>query len=308
MPIFPDYYSKFFCIAERCKHNCCIGWEIDIDADTLTFYQTVKGELGDRLKQNISLDETPHFRLGESERCPFLNEQNLCDLILELGEDHLCQICTDHPRFRNELPGRLEIGVGLCCEAAGALILGKKEPTHLVLPSEELPYDEIISVRDEVIAVLQNRTQPMHARIERMQELCDSFYEGDWGQWAEFLLSLERLESSWTDLLNLLKKEWNSANFDGFDRHMKNRQTEYEQLAVYFVYRHLANAFDGVDLSARAAFAALAYRVIYTLGAILWTQNGDFTFDDQVELARHFSAEIEYSDDNLNALFDALVS
>ena len=307
MLIFPDYYPDFSCIAERCQHNCCIGWEIDIDADALAFYQSVEGELGQRLKQNICLEETPHFCLDAKERCPFLNDKNLCDLILGLGEDRLCQICTDHPRFRNELPGRLEIGVGLCCEAAGALILGKKEPARLILPLQELPYDEIIAVRDEAITALQDRSQPISARIARLQTLCGGFYEGDLGQWADFLLSLERLEPSWTDLLCLLKAHWNTVDFGGFDRHMKDRQTEYEQLAVYFVYRHLANAADSTDLSARAAFAALAYRVIYTLGAILWTQNDGFTFDDQINLARHFSAEIEYSDDNLNALLDALV-
>ena len=36
--VFPNYYKKFKCIADKCKHNCCIGWEIDIDNDTLEFY------------------------------------------------------------------------------------------------------------------------------------------------------------------------------------------------------------------------------------------------------------------------------
>ena len=30
----PKYYTEFSCIADRCRHSCCIGWEIDIDADT----------------------------------------------------------------------------------------------------------------------------------------------------------------------------------------------------------------------------------------------------------------------------------
>lgn len=304
--VFPDYYKDFSCIADRCRHNCCIGWEIDIDEETLAFYQGLSGDFAQRLQTNISLDDVPHFILGSHDRCPFLNDKNLCDLILTLGEDRLCQICTDHPRFRNELPDRTEIGIGLCCEAAGALILGKQSPTVLLgtAPTD----DEIILIRDRVISVLQDRAFPISHRIGQMLSLCGASL-GEWSmvQWAEFLLSLERLEEDWTQLLLLLKEKCHTADYAGFDTHMKGRQTEYEQLLVYFVYRHLANASDDIDLAARAAFAALGYAVIYTLGAILWTEHGHFTFDEQVELARRFSAELEYSDDNLNAVFDALV-
>ena len=31
MLVYPDYYPEFRCSASACKHNCCIGWEIDID-------------------------------------------------------------------------------------------------------------------------------------------------------------------------------------------------------------------------------------------------------------------------------------
>ncbi len=304
--VFPDYYKDFSCIAEKCRHNCCIGWEIDIDEDTLAFYQSVDGEIGRRLQENISLNDTPQFILAHHDRCPFLNERNLCDLILTLGEDRLCQICTDHPRFRNELPDRTEIGVGLCCEAAGRLILSRQAPVKLV--NAEPTDDEIILIRDAVFNILQNRSLPIAQRIGQMLSLCGaSLGARTIPQWADFLLSLERLEEAWTELLLLLKNEWTQADRSGFDAHMKNRQTEYEQLLVYLVYRHLANAADEIDLAARAAFAALGYAVIYSLGAILWTQNGCFTFDDQVELARRFSAELEYSEDNLNVIFDALV-
>ena len=60
----PDYYTKFACIADKCQHSCCIGWEIDIDDDTIEYYKTVEGSLGERLKNNIASDnETAHFIL-----------------------------------------------------------------------------------------------------------------------------------------------------------------------------------------------------------------------------------------------------
>ena len=42
MDVYPNYYDKFKCIANRCKHSCCIGWEIDIDEDTM--------ELADKIR------------------------------------------------------------------------------------------------------------------------------------------------------------------------------------------------------------------------------------------------------------------
>lgn len=96
-----NFFQNFHCIAGDCKHSCCIGWEIDIDEDTLDYYRQIGGDFGRRLSANIATDGTPHFKLTKDERCPFLNQQNLCDIILNLGEESLCQICTDHPRFRS---------------------------------------------------------------------------------------------------------------------------------------------------------------------------------------------------------------
>ena len=56
--IVPDYYKDFECIADRCRHSCCKGWEIDIDDVTLSHYESIKGDFGKRLKENISFEQT----------------------------------------------------------------------------------------------------------------------------------------------------------------------------------------------------------------------------------------------------------
>lgn len=304
--IVPDYYTEFHCIGSACRHNCCIGWEIDIDAETHAFYRTVSGELGRRLHACIDRSgDVPHFILDGDERCPFLNADNLCDIILELGEERLCGICADHPRFRNKLPGRVEIGLGLCCEEAARLILGKREPMTLVGKADT--DDEILLLRDEVIAVLQERSRTVPQRVAAMLERCGAVLPSHRpDEWAALFLTLERLEPRWTVRLEQLRDGFANADLDGFDRYMAGRQTEYEQLLVYIVYRHLANAADADGAAARAAFAALCYTMIHALGAVQWTQTAAFTFEDQVELVRQFSAEIEYSDENLYVLLDAL--
>ena len=303
--VYPDYYKDFRCIAGACKHSCCIGWEIDIDPDTAELYGSVTGDLGECLKENISREGEPHFILGENERCPFLRKDNLCRIICELGESALCSICSDHPRFRCELPDRIETGLGLCCEAAGRLILSKKDKTTFEITGESDVFDEIVELRDKVIAILQNRDKTVELRAAEMLERCGaSVPEMTLSQWADFLLSLERLDDSWTECLYELKSA--EPDLKAFDLYMKDRETEYEQLLVYLIYRHFANSPDEWEASARCAFAAFSYQLIKTLGALHYAKNGGFTFEDQVELCRLFSSEIEYSEDNLYEVIELM--
>lgn len=310
LSVYPDYYSEFQCIASRCEHTCCAGWEIDIDPESLARYRRTEGNMGKRLQDAISEGEEPHFILEEEERCPFLNEKNLCDLILFGGEDFLCQICTDHPRFRSFLPGRTEIGLGLCCEAAGALILGWKRQVTLRTEGEEGSQDAeeaaLVSLRDKVISLGQERGIPLTERMENILCLCRSGVTTEPMEWISFFRGLERLEESWTAVLDELEGVYPMVDREAFAIHMKDREAEYEQLLVYFLYRHFLSAYDDGDVSGKAAFAVLSVKMLMALGMVHYHLHGEFTFADQVEYARRYSSEIEYSQENLDALFDAL--
>lgn len=304
--IYPDYYKSFKCTAHKCRHNCCIGWEIDIDEDSLSFYQGVEGEFGKRLKANISFEDTPHFILGEGERCPFLNNKNLCDIYTELGENRLCQICTDHPRFYNHLEGDwFEAGLGLCCEEAARLIITKKEPVMLSgIP--EISESLILDLRNSALEILKDRSLTIIQRIEKLLELISVSKEyAHFKIPVSFFEKLERLDKHWTLLLDIVKENENTEN-DSFDRHMKGRETEYEQFLCYLIYRHFIKADYLSDAAPYALFAAASYHLVYDIGAALYTKNGDFTVDDQLEVMRLFSSEIEYSDENFYAVYDYL--
>lgn len=305
--IYPNYYKDFRCKAADCIHNCCIGWEIEIDKNTLKFYNSLGGSMGKRLKLNIDFKDNPHFILGTRERCPFLNNENLCDIIITLGEERLCDICKDHPRFRNELPGRTECGVGLCCESAAELILSQKAPVTLVSDGSLQSDDEIIILRDKAISVLQNRNKIITDRIGDMLSVCDAKMPYTVKQLARLFLSLERLDNAWTDILNRVLLKCDSADFKGFERYIKARECELEQFAVYLVYRHLANAPDKESLSARAATIAACFNLLFAIGAVEWTEKGEFPFKSLADIARMFSAEIEYSDENLYILIDSFI-
>ena len=87
----------------------------------------------------------------------------------------LCQICTDHPRYRSFFSERTEIGVGLCCEEAARLILTKPEKTTLVVTGEgELDEEEtaLLTLRDRLFTLAQNREEPIERRIEQILSAC----------------------------------------------------------------------------------------------------------------------------------------
>ena len=304
--VIPDYYREFRCIADRCRHTCCVGWEIDVDEAALERYRQVGGALGEKLKQNIVEDGCPHFRLTPDERCPFLNEQNLCELYIGLGKQSLCQICSDHPRFRNDLSDRTEIGLGLCCEAAAALILGRQEKTVLLESTgenreESEPLDRLIeAVRDRAFEILQNRDLPIQTRVEQlMTEFRLHLPDKTAAQWAELYLSLERLDESWTDWLLRLR------DCQTQEKELSALEVPMEQLAVYFLYRHLPAAQDETDLLACMSFAVLGYRLLRRLCCIIEAER-PCTLPELEELARLYSSEIEYCEENTGALLELL--
>ena len=306
--IVPDYFNKFQCIAGACRHSCCVGWEIDIDEDALDHYQNVSGAFSRRLSASIATDgETAHFILDENERCPFLNSDGLCDLIIELGEDQLCNICADHPRFRNYFSDRTEIGLGLCCEAAAGLILTQDAPARLTVlqddgGSENLSEEEadLIRLRDELFAIAQNRSLPFQARMRQVMEECDlTLPEKTPRGWAQFYLSLERLDPVWTRLLECLA----CAEFE-LPELPQEFDIALEQLFVYFLYRHIPGAMEDDNIAGRIAFAAISCRMIGWLCAAHAGENGEVTMEEFIETARMYSSEIEYSDENLALLFE----
>ncbi|MBR1812927.1 MAG: flagellin lysine-N-methylase [Lachnospiraceae bacterium] len=139
-----DYYDAFACLADACKHSCCVDWEIDIDEDSWDYYDTVDGPFGDRLRACRQTGEDRSFILRPDGRCPFLNDNGLCDLITELGEESLCEVCTEYPRFTVEYRDVREKSLSVSCEEAGRLLFEHQEPVRMVAQEfeEYLSYEE----------------------------------------------------------------------------------------------------------------------------------------------------------------------
>lgn len=289
--VYPDFYFAFKCISSKCKHSCCRGWEIDIDSDSMLRYDAVGGELGCRLKKCISAEPTPHFILTDDEACPFLREDGLCSIITELGEDSLCDICAEHPRFYNTYPERLETGLGLCCEEAARLLTEGKEPLEFIeetdtpdTPGELTPG---LKIRSGVFSILREQGEPLTVRMEKAMKLTGSeLMPFDCAGIAQFYKKLECMDEAWTSLLEKLAQYGNTVYSE-----LSLNDILYERIAEYFVFRHFAGGDTEHDRALRLQFAFLSTRIICCLNTL-----------GASDALRMYSAEIEYSDENVDAI------
>ena len=285
--IAPEYFKDFECLKGGCRHSCCAGWEIDIDEDTLEYYASLPEEQRRWLESNI---DGAHFHLTEDGKCPFLRSDGLCEMIIRLGTDALCDICIDHPLFRNEFTGRTEIGFGLCCEAACALAIGQEGKVGFVCAGDdgaaEMPdaaETKLLSERDEMIMLAQKRELPIAGRIAEIEKYC-GIAPCNVPELSKFMSGLEMMDARWGELL--------SAAAGAGEDFPKGKDAQLEQLLVYLIYRHSLRPPE---------FACAMFRIICAVAAA-------FPKEDFLEICRLFSSEIEYSDENPEKITEFLIN
>ena len=257
----PDFYDQFKCIASRCTDTCCVGWEIDIDEATQEVYRKVAGAFGERLRANI---EDGHFKLLPHDRCPFLDKENLCEVYQNLGEDALCDICTEHPRFVEVFGDILERGLGLCCEEAARLLLEGEGPLAFTCEECDEPEDELddddLDIRDQVLGerewmfeTLADQGSPF---AERLYKVFGYTGENPFAPFEsanamfELLAKLESYGPDWDAALSRIKTRIESSEpivDQGFFS-----EIESVRLLAYLIYRHYAKClFEGREQGKR---------------------------------------------------------
>lgn len=277
--IRPQYYDSFRCLAGSCPDTCCAGWQIMIDDAALERYSGLEGPMGGRLAGSIDWQEGAFRQSGG--RCLLLNRENLCDLVLEQGEEALCETCARYPRHVEEFADQRELSLSLSCPEAARIILSQQEPlTFLVEETDEpdpldeefeafdfLLFTQLEDARGAFISMLQDRTCPMDARMDKMMyfaekmQACleeDKLYEMDGviGSLAgggtfqteeapEFscgprerfqrlkagysvFFSLERLREEWTDIL---QRAWDTLYAGSYENYRNIRQCFQEEFA-----------------------------------------------------------------------------
>lgn len=293
--LYPTFYHTFQCKANQCHHTCCQKWTIDVDEETAKLYQTLPTPLGEDLRKFMTVDDKGYYFMFSDKQptCPLLREDGLCRVVLELGEDSLCDTCHMHPRFYKYIEDLELCGVGLSCEESVEKLLATEGDQLLFTIEDD---DGEFTTKDR--PVLENifdllasgispaicQFTPNHS-IRYCQKLISVYKETEPidEEWTKQLAHLEDMLSSTTamnttDLLTLDAQETATLN----------------KVYQYILYRQ-------IDMLAEYSLESL---VRYAFDATVFIALLTHQFGNLPEQIRRWSEQIEYDEDNVAFLFN----
>lgn len=189
--IEPDFYGDFHCIGGQCSFTCCKEWKIAVDPETkkrwrkLSVPETVL-ESGRVPKHacRSSLDKVQLSQFvmkkdgGEiiellpNMRCPFLEDTELCRLVLDYGEECLSETCHVFPRETHEFADRTERTLVSCCPEIVDRLYGLKELHFTKLPYQDRAFllegkDKLFQIRNIMMYWLQDASVSNEVNLKR---------------------------------------------------------------------------------------------------------------------------------------------
>ena len=293
--LYPTFYHTFQCKANQCHHTCCQKWTIDVDEETAKLYQTLPTPLGEDLRKFMTVDDEGYYFMFSDKHptCPLLREDGLCRVVLELGEDSLCDTCHMHPRFYKYIEDLELCGVGLSCEESVEKLLAT-EGDQLLFTIED-DDDEFTAedrpVLENIFDLLALGINPaicqftLNHSIHYCQELVTIYKKTEPidEEWTKQLAHLEAILSSTeaSTTMDLLKA-------DTIDVSALNKVYQY------ILYRQ-------IDMLAEYSLESL---VRYAFDATVFIALLTHQFGNLPEQIRRWSEQIEYDEDNVAFLFN----
>ena len=308
----PAYYDLFRCLASACPDSCCKEWAVQVDAKSSARYREMPGALGNSLRSvMIEEDGDIILKLNSDRRCPMWQDDGLCRIQAELGEDALCHTCRQFPRLRHDYGDLVELGLELSCPEAARLIL-KDDSTDIseIIPGGESPeYDQeamtvLLRTRQEALGLLARKQFTVGETLAILLvygHLAQNELDG--GDMAvldadAILKSAKSMASNgnlpaivnFYKSLEILTPQWHqrlgAPVFTPFHEALR-------PLVKYFINRYWLQAVSDYDLIGRIKLAIVSCLMIHSLGGEL------------IETAHLYSKEIENDADNINAILDA---
>ena len=310
----PSYFEEFSCIASRCPDSCCKEWDVQVDRASAEYYRDLPGALGDDLRRLLKDEDGETIMTIVAGRCPMWQEDGLCRIQAELGEQALCKTCREFPRLTHDYGDFIERGLELSCPEAARIILSSPAagPIAEEYPGGEAEYDEdamevLLRTREHALTILADTSRPVNESLalallygyQAQAELDGeeaSPFDGasalesvreflklpEITELPEFFADLEILTEEWGEML----KQPAPVPWD--DR--------YRNLARYFVERYWLQAVSDYDLACRVKYMIASCILIRNLGG------------DLLRTSQLYSKEIENNIDNVEAILDGAYS
>lgn len=276
----PTFYKDFKCIAGDCPDSCCQGWEVDADAESLEYYNTLDStlEIKQRIDRVLSKDEFDNniFTLAPKKRCPFLNDENLCDMHIAIGGEHTPYTCRTFPRFIYDFGGTREIGVSFSCPVASDMMYTLDSFDFEQEITDEPPslndidatlYYTLYKAREQAYSIVKDRSVPINERLKNL---------------LSFTLELQAKINDYTDgcsddvsfidVFNnpeLINPQWTQRVNDADIKPVSNSVAN-ENIAMYFIYKYFLQAVYDEDVLSKAKMAVVGVLVNTYFGEDSW--------------------------------------
>ena len=328
-----EFYNKFKCIADKCPDSCCKEWDVVVDDDSYIKYKNAGGEIGDRLRRVMTVDSDGDriFTLCNN-RCPFWNEEMLCDIYIELGEDSLCETCSRFPRIVLDYSAFEEKILSLACPEALRLMLEKGAMQKIVtIDNQKNPepcdYDTevmelLINARKKIFAVLNDDKNSIFDCLNSMYKIClevqsqldDAEYilqaeiseEGfitDYKSTVDLLLRLDIMTDEWRNLLeNARGYTPDERDFTEFKSFICDYEYEYKNLMYYYTFRYFLNSIDSLDVLKYFNLTLLAVKSAYALHLYEFAKGHTLLQEQRHRIFGLYSKEVEHSYENIEFL------
>ena len=289
----PNYYKSFSCAANKCRHSCCIGWEIRIDEKTCEKYASLSGRYSENIRKSISKEDvSPHFALLKNGRCPHLDKRGLCRIITEYGENFLSDICREHPRFYNATKRGVEVGIGASCEEAAKFILAS-DGYNIFLEigtsecEDEPPKFDTLPYREKLFSILSDESTPYTERLETVyREFSVSPRNISDEDFKSIISSLEYMNSESKDVF---------LSYSSLTKPAPEYAPFLKRALCYFIFRHCTAAVCEEEFKAALGFSLFCER-------LLASAKREAGFAGLCDLFRRISEELEYSEDNTDVI------
>lgn len=167
-----NFYDRFKCTGSDCPFNCCQEWKIAVDDETVARWQGLELETVSQKEPALhvckhvkEIEEGYIIALNEEKQCPFLNEEKLCRLVIQQGEEALSETCTTFPRQIKHFKNRTEYALAACCPVVLDLLHEEKEGIHVIKPEGYRISDLAEGIRSMMLSIMADETYLVTERI-----------------------------------------------------------------------------------------------------------------------------------------------
>ena len=273
-------YHKFKCIADKCKFTCCKGWDINVDNNTYNKWK--KNHNLNYLLDNISFrkgNENNTYMIKKSTKgaCPLLNDEGLCNIVINHGDEYLSETCKSFPRIENDFEDVKELTLSCACPEVVNIISEMKEKNYI--DYNNLSYIEdlgCLKIREGLVNILQKED----ISIENKLLLC----------YKMIFKILDRDDLTYEDLIEFLDK----YKFNNYIKEELDKYTNYDKTNDTKILKEINSIFkDIIENYRNVPIFEEALRDIYKYTKEVSTKDFSMKWENFKVLFREYDVLIE---------------